>query len=194
MRPFFVMGTLNDLFVRGSVALSDGLKKMRQLQVRLLANEIRDDLEHVEPYGFTSEPKDDGKPEAFALFFDGDKSHGVVICVADRRYRITDLKPGEVAIYDDLGQYVFLKRTGIFINTPKDLTATVQGTCSVTAHGGLNLTAPTVTINADTTNISGDLIVGGKVDSPDVISNGIAFNSHGHTNVENGPDTSGGPV
>ena len=54
---------------RGVVSAADGTKKMRAVQVRLLADEVRDDLEHVEPYGFTSEPKDDEQPEAFALFF-----------------------------------------------------------------------------------------------------------------------------
>ena len=44
---------------RGVVSAADGTKKMRAVQVRLLADEVRDDLEHVEPYGFTSEPKDD---------------------------------------------------------------------------------------------------------------------------------------
>lgn len=53
---------------RGVVSAADGAKKMRAVQVRLLADEVRDDLEHVEPYGFTSEPKDDEQPEAFALF------------------------------------------------------------------------------------------------------------------------------
>lgn len=53
---------------RGVVSAADGTKKMRAVQVRLLADEVRDDLEHVEPYGFTSEPKDDELPEAFALF------------------------------------------------------------------------------------------------------------------------------
>lgn len=65
------MGRLQDLFARGVVLAAAGAKKMRELQVRLLADEVRDDLEHVEPYGFTSEPKDDGKPEAFALFLTG---------------------------------------------------------------------------------------------------------------------------
>lgn len=68
-----------------------------------MAGEIRDDLEHVEPYGYTSEPHVDA--ETFSLFFDGDRSHGVVFCVADRRYRMKPLKAEEVAIYDDLGQF-----------------------------------------------------------------------------------------
>ena len=124
---------------RGVVSAADGTKKMRAVQVRLLADEVRDDLEHVEPYGFTSEPKDDELPEAFALFFGGDRSHGIVFCVADRRFRLKNMKPGEVAIYDDLGQKVYLTRDGLVIETPGTLTATVAKNATVTVGG--NLTA-----------------------------------------------------
>lgn len=95
-------------------------KKMRELQCEFLAGEVRDQLEHVEPYGFTSEPLADGKPEAFALFFDGNRSNGIVFCVADRRYRITNMKAGEVAIYDDQGQQVYFMRDQLLISTPKN--------------------------------------------------------------------------
>lgn len=47
-------GRLDDIMARGVVSAADGAKKMRAVQVRLLADEVRDDLEHVEPYGFTS--------------------------------------------------------------------------------------------------------------------------------------------
>ena len=80
------MSRLSDFFARGVMTLADGAKKMRSVQVRLLADEVRDDLEHVEPYGFTSEPHPEA--EAFALFFDGDRSHGIVFTIADRRYGI----------------------------------------------------------------------------------------------------------
>lgn len=43
---------------RGVVSAADGTKKMRTVQVRLLADEVRDDLEHVEPYGFTLSPSE----------------------------------------------------------------------------------------------------------------------------------------
>ena len=128
----FFMGRLDDVLARGTVSAADGTKKMRVVQVRLLADEVRDDLEHVEPYGFTSEPLDDEQPEAFAAFFGGDRSHGIVFCIADRRYRLTKLKAGEVALYDDQGQKVHLTRDGIVIHTDKQLEATVGGTLTAT--------------------------------------------------------------
>ena len=73
------------------------------------------------------------------MFFGGDRSHGIVFCVADRRFRLKNMKPGEVALYDDLGQKVYLTRDGLVIETPGKLTATVAKDASITVGG--NLTA-----------------------------------------------------
>lgn len=129
---------------------------MRELQIELLAGEVRGELEHVEPYGFTSEPLNDSKPEAFAMFFDGDRSNGIVFCVADRRYRLTNMKPGEVAIYDDQGQKVYFQRDRIFIETPKNLVASVGGKTTLTSTGDVDITAPH-------TKIHGPLTVDGLI-------------------------------
>ena len=126
-----VFAQIQDMIARGFVRLSYATKKMRELQCEFLAGEVRDQLEHVEPYGFTSEPLADGKPEAFALFFDGNRSNGIVFCVADRRYRITNMRAGEVAIYDDQGQQVYFMRDQLLISTPKKLVAEVGGTTTL---------------------------------------------------------------
>lgn len=105
---------IGNMLARGSVAAASGARKMRTLQLRLLAGETVDDIEHFEPYGYTSEPLPGA--EAIAAFFDGDRSHGVVLVVADRRYRLTGLQAGEMAIHDDQGQKVHLTRTGIVID------------------------------------------------------------------------------
>ncbi|MDE2442439.1 MAG: phage baseplate assembly protein, partial [Betaproteobacteria bacterium] len=99
---------IGNLLARGSVAAADGARKMRTLQLRLLAGETKDAVEHFEPYGFSAEPH--AGAEALAAFFDGDRSHGVCLVVADRRYRIRNMMAGEVAIFDDLGQKVHLTR------------------------------------------------------------------------------------
>lgn len=107
---------IGNMLARGTLAAVNADSKMQGVQVRLLAGEVKDNIEHVEPYGFTSNPNSGA--EAFALFFDGDRSHGVVVCLADRRYRLTGLKTGEMAIHDDQGQKVHLTREGIVIQTP----------------------------------------------------------------------------
>ena len=153
---------LQDVMARGTVSAADGQKKMRVLQCKFLAGETRDGLEHFEPYGLTSEPLKDGMPEALALFFDGDRSHGVVVCVADRRYRLK-VEPGEVAIYDDIGQKVHLTRSGIEVFTPMNLTASVAGNASVTVSGSTTLTCPTVTIDSQAVHVTGSLTVDGAI-------------------------------
>lgn len=108
---------LSNMMARGTVAAVNAASKMQALQVRLLAGEVKDGIEHFEPYGFTSHPKTGA--EAIGLFFDGDRSHGIVVVVADRRYRLTGLQEGEVALHDDQGQKVHLTRDGILIHTAK---------------------------------------------------------------------------
>lgn len=90
---------LGNLLARGVVSVVNAAAKMQILQVRLLAGEGKAGLEHFEPYGFTAHPH--AGAEVVAAFFDGDRSHGIVIVAADRRYRIKGLAAGEVAIYTD---------------------------------------------------------------------------------------------
>jgi len=104
---------LGNMMARGVVALADSARKMQQIQCRLLAGEVAD-LEHFESYGFTSRPHPGA--EVVTMFFDGDRSHGVIIVAADRRYRLAALEYGEVALHDDQGQSVHLTRDGIVVN------------------------------------------------------------------------------
>jgi phage gp45-like len=111
-------------------ALDNG--NVQMLQIVLGAGydggEIRDNTPRLAEYGFTSSPAlpdvgPDGKfkygCDAIALFVAGDRSNGVIIATGDQRYRLRNLSPGEVALYDDLGQTVKLSRTGIKITSPQ---------------------------------------------------------------------------
>jgi len=80
----------------------------QQVDISLVAGETKNGMEYLEPYGFTSAAHSGA--EGVALFLGGDRSHGVVINVADRRYRLKGLKEGEVALYTDEGDRVVLKR------------------------------------------------------------------------------------
>ena len=101
--------------------------KIQSAQVKLLSGEIRDNVEVLQPYGLSSKPP--GQPEGLYFSVGGDRDHGVMICIADRQYRVKAQKDGEICLYDDLGQKVHLTRDGIVIdggglpinikNTPK---------------------------------------------------------------------------
>ena len=110
---------VNNMVARGVVLASKASGKLQTLQIGLLASEAKDDVEHFEPYGFTSRPKPGA--EHVTVFLDGDRSHGITLVVADRRYRLTGLAEGEAALHDDQGQKVHITRDGIVIKTAKKI-------------------------------------------------------------------------
>ena len=89
---------------------SDGLQV---LQLTGLANETLDGVERVQEYGFTSHPLA-GAIGVLACVA-GNRDHGVVVAVDDRRYRLVGLAAGEVALHDDQGQMVIIRRNGITV-------------------------------------------------------------------------------
>lgn len=83
---------------------------IQTMQVSILKGEVKDGVERLQNYGFTSRPKKGA--EACVLFLGGNRDHGIVIAVDDRRYRLKGLSEGEVALYTDQGDKVHLKRGG----------------------------------------------------------------------------------
>lgn len=174
---------LQNAITRATVKLVNSATKTQSLQIGLLAGELKGGIEHLEPYGFTSHPHVGA--EGVAVFFGGDRSNGVVIVAADKRYRLLNLADGEVALYDDQGQQIVLKRSGIVVKTPKTLTAECGGDVSVTA--------PNVNITANL-SVTGNVTVTGEIQaSGDVKAGSISLNSHTHTGVETGSSNTGGP-
>jgi len=84
---------------RAVLSLISDATGMQIVQVKLLNGEVRDGIERVQNYGFTSVPLPGA--EAIFLSLGGDRDHGIVITADDRRYRIKGLQGGEVAIYTD---------------------------------------------------------------------------------------------
>ena len=82
---------------RGVVGRVDDGKKMQALQLALLADEAQDGVERFQQYGFTGVPL--AGAEALVVFLGGNRDHGIVLAVDDRRYRIKGLEDGEVALY-----------------------------------------------------------------------------------------------
>lgn len=123
---------------RGVIGLVDDTKLMQSLQIGLLADESRDTVERFQEYGFTSVPHQGA--EAVMVCVGGNREHGLVIAVDDRRYRIQSMQQGEVCIYTDEGDKIHLKR-----GNQVEITT---GTFTVNASQAINLNAPTITGNA----------------------------------------------
>ena len=117
------------LTARAVITVINDALKMQAVQVKLLDGEVCDNVERFQNYGFTSVPFSGA--EGVYLSIGGDRDHGVVICVDDRRYRLKSLQPGETALYDDQGQKVHLTRNGIVVDAAGKL-VTVQSATTVT--------------------------------------------------------------
>lgn len=106
MEPLWL--AIRSTVVSGEVRLSYNGGNGRKVQATLLSGETRDNLDAPEPYGFTSAPK--AGAELVATRVHGSIENTVILLVADRRYRLKILEEGDVAIYNDEGSYVWLKR------------------------------------------------------------------------------------
>jgi phage baseplate assembly protein V len=111
--------------------------RMQAVQVTILAGETKDGVEHFEPYGWTSHPLRGA--EAVVGFVGGDRSHGIALVVADRRYRISTLQPGEVAIYTDENQQgghrVVMRRGRVVEIACRDLHVVAENDITLQAGG-----------------------------------------------------------
>lgn len=136
------------LVSRVTVARVDDDPMMQELQVEALADETHEGIEHYQPYGLAMHPYADA--EGVMLAVGGLRSHGLVICVADRRYRLTGLAEGEVALHDDQGQKVHLTRDGIIVHG-KALTFESEGDIAFTADGDMTIDVGKLTVTASDT-------------------------------------------
>lgn len=159
------------MLARGVVVLANSARKLQSLQLRITAGEAKDDMEHFEPYGITSCPLEGA--EALAAFI-GDRSHGVVLVVSDRRYRLQGLEAGEVALYTDEGDVVHLKRGRVI----EVKTATLK----ISADTAVEFDTPVIRTT-------------GRIESAgDQVAGGVSQINHPHEGVMPGPGQSGKPV
>lgn len=144
---------------RGFISAANDTGNLQILQLALGQNETMDNVPRLAEYGYTSLPPIDGKATAVVLFINGDRANGVAIATGHVPSRKKGLKAGESALYDDLGQTVYLTRTGIIIDGA-GMPITLQN-----AGSGVHV--------AGVLNVDGDVVSGGKVSaSGDVISSG----------------------
>jgi phage baseplate assembly protein V len=136
---------ITNLLARGVVKLVDAGTLMQSIQVSVLAGELLDQVEHFEPYGFTAHPHPDA--EALVASLGGNRSHAVVISIADRQFRLQNLAPGEVALYTDEGDRLHFQRNGSIL---------------LQAANSITLDAPNVYFTGNV-HVAGDLIADGDV-------------------------------
>ncbi len=181
---------MRDGVARAVLNVVDDEGNMQCVQISLLEDEVIDDVERFQDYGFTSVPEEGA--EATVVFVGADRSHPIVVVADDRRVRKKGLKPGEVAVYHKNGDFIYLKNE-------KEIeikTTTFKVNCTtatIAAESEVKLDSPLVTLTGrqqTTGEKSGggaSTFVGGlKNTGGEVISNGISLEHHTH------PGDSGG--
>jgi phage baseplate assembly protein V len=119
-------------------AISDGTG-IQLVQVKLLEGEVRDGVERFQNYGFTSVPLPGA--EGIMACVSGNRDHGVILAMDDRRYRINGLQPGEAAMYTHKDKEPHKHRI-IFKN-----------------DGSIEVLAKNITVKAtETARIEGDIV------------------------------------
>jgi phage gp45-like len=122
---------------RGKVTLADDTQGVQYLQVQMGALETRDNTPRLAEFGFASVPPVGS--DVIVVFIAGDRSNGVAIASGHQGSRPRGWLPGEVGIYDDIGQMVKLARTGIVISAPLGFTingnVVVNGTVESSGEG-----------------------------------------------------------
>jgi len=106
---------------RSTISSTDDSHLFQQVGLNVQSGEQHQDVEHVQPYGLVSnvQPPTQGATgsntaaESFIVYMSSDRSHPVSLVSGDRRYRMMNLAPGEVALHDDQGQQLHLTRKGM---------------------------------------------------------------------------------
>lgn len=148
----------------------------RKVQVTILDadDDIPPNIDRVEPYGFSYRPPRKGF-QAYLAFPGGDRSYGVALIIGDRRYQM-ELVEGEVALHDDEGNHVHLKRGGII--EAKAATKVIADTpLFETTHDakiGGNLVVAGTTHLQQVVNCDMNMIVAGNTVSAMVLAGGFS--------------------
>lgn len=155
------------MIARGVVTAVDDTAKTQEIQLKVFNGETLSGIERIQDYGFTSVPFPGA--EAVIGSVQGNRTKSVALVVGDKRYRLTAMQGGEVALHDDQGQTIIIHRDRIELTSP---------TINLIASSQINLTAPQLTINGKTQT------------SDDVVIKGKSFLGHDHESNGAGAPTS----
>ncbi len=145
-----------------------------KVQVTVLdGDDVPPNVRRVEPYGTSYRPPRKGF-QAYMVFPAGDRSHGLCLLIGDKRYQM-DLQPGEVALHDDEGNHVHIKRGGVI---------EVKAATKVIAQ------TPLFETSGDA-KIGGKLTVLGGADVTGTMTNNGKNVGDTHTHAETGGNTLG---
>ena len=172
---------IRGLIRRGVVTLTDDSSKMQRVQLSLSGGETVW-MERCQTYGLSSNPHPGA--EAVVVAAGGSQALILALAIDDRRYRVTGLGPGEVALYDDLGNAIVLGRQQVSVDAVQHLSVTAPS-CTIettTKHQGA------VTVVGNLT-VDGNISASGEVEDSQGTMTAMreTYNSHTHTGNAGSP-------
>lgn len=164
---------------RGVLNRINSSNPIQTAQVAGLADETLQDVEHIQQFGFTSNPP--AGTEAIIIPLGGTSTHGIIVATENGNYRIKSLASGEVAVYNQSGASITLKN-GKIIDIECD-------TLNINAITSVNITTPAV-------NCSQELTANGQINGNCgmAIQGGIGATFSGNINQTDGSYTTDGDV
>ena len=189
------------LVSRAVLAAVNAAPGCQTLQVTILADEPQVDVEHMEPYGFTSNPP--AGAEGVILNVAGQRGAAVGLNFGNRSVRVTGLKNGEVCIFTDEGDKITLKRDRqmevetlhLLVKAEEDIAMETK-TYTVKASGGVAYQTPSYQLGgtggcaaAISANmaITGNTTQNGSITSTgDQVAGGISQTGHTHPGCQGG--------
>lgn len=127
-----------NMVMRGIIRMIDDSAHTQFVQVEGLDAAPADDVEHFQPYGFTSHPP----PGSTALVFmvGAAASHPVAVSAFHPEKRARDLAEGEVGLYDHQGRLLLVVKAGsqplLLLGDPNATEAALLGDTAVTTYDG----------------------------------------------------------
>lgn len=130
---------------RGKITLVVSSEPIQRVQLNGLADEVLQDLEHLQEFGFSSNPPEGS--EAVVIPLGGDTTHGIVVATQHGSFRVKNLAPGETAIFSQDGAKIVIKR-GKIIEADCDVFRVNCQTYEVNASAGADFKTPKLETSA----------------------------------------------
>lgn len=179
---------------RGKLTLTQSGEPIQRVQVQGLADETLQEIEQLQQFGFTSHAP--ANTDVIVIPLGGDTSHGIVIASEHGSFRVKNLQSGEVAVYDESGSSIVLKKgkliemdcdtlhikakTKIHMESPL-----VEASQVLTAQGQINGNGGLAISGGSGATVSGSLKATG-----DVVAGNVSVQKHVHTEQGDGAPTS----
>jgi phage baseplate assembly protein V len=150
----------------------------QRLQMKGLSDEVLDGVERFQEYGFDSYPWEDA--QAAVMYLGGNRDHGIVVTVHDRRYRPTNLTQGEIVLYTDEDKVtefrVWLKRNRILYARANNI--------DLNSDTEASLVCPQIALGDEWASVR--KLIDERFQA--------LFNAHVHSGIFPGNDTTGAPT